>query len=295
MIAELKRIDHTDIIYQENFVFDNGCECPLVEIKSFHALNQYIGYVKHINQNNEKIYFRGQTTLYKKLLPSLYRLCESDKAIERRNSKIGNIIKDTKTRVPMLKDVDNKIVEPLLQHYGIKTRWIDLVDNLWIALTFCLYEYKASKGFSNRYEYVKIRNDNEDFGYILLVCSDSFELSSTSNGLYNGETTNLVDLRMAVPSVFLRPHSQHALLMQKRGATDLRTADLSSKIAAILKIKVSDIKKWLGGGLLTSVENIYPPPIYDQGYSILLDSLERVKIREEEYGSISHIFYSLDS
>lgn len=292
-MKEIKKIDHEDIKFLSNYIFKNGYECPLIEVNSFHALNQIIGYVKYINQSEEKIFFRGQKSLYNQLLPSLYRLCDTDTAINRRNAKIGEIIKEAKENLPILKDFDNKIIEPLLQHYGIRTRWIDLVDNLWIALTFCLYEYKTSSNYGNKYDYVKIRDDDNEYGYLLLVCSDAFITSEISNGLYKGDTTNLVDLRMAAPSIFLRPHSQHALLMQQRGATSLTTADLSNKIAAIIKIQVKNIKKWLGNGQLTSIENIYPPPIYDNGYSLLLDGMERKKIREKEYGGISIISYSI--
>ena len=292
-MKEIKKIDNEDIVFLSNYIFESGYECPLLEVKSFHALNQIIGYAKFINQKEEKILFRGQTSLYKNLLPSLYRSCDTDSAINRRNIKICEIIREAKENLPILKNYDNKIIEPLLQHYGIKTRWIDLVDNLWIALTFCLYEYKTSLNYGNKYEYVKIRDDENEYGYLLLVCSDAFSTTDVSNGLYKGNTTNLVDLRMAAPSVFLRPHSQHALLMQQKGASSLNKADLSNKIAAIIQIQVKNIKKWLGNGKLTSIENIYPPPIYDNGYSLLLDGMERKKIREKEYGSISIISYSI--
>jgi hypothetical protein len=34
--------------------------------------------------------------------------------------------------------------EPLLQHYGLATTWIDLVDNIWVALWFACHKAHIS-------------------------------------------------------------------------------------------------------------------------------------------------------
>lgn len=57
----------------------------------------------------------------------------------------------------------------------------------------------------------------------------------------------------------------------------------------IVKIKTANILRWIGNSDLLAVENLFPSPIYDDGYATLLN---KFKIEDGEigrYGSIQII------
>lgn len=282
---------HPDAKLENMFKFSNGHEVQVVAVDSIHALNQLVGYIKHKNKSCGEVFFRGQGTLHENLLPSLYREGKSNSSVGSRNEKISKYINACSTKMEIIENLDKNVREPLLQHYGIKTRWLDLVDNLWIALWFSIHKYK-SKTSDRTYEYVYPRNDNEGHAYLMLVFSDANVKKPESPGYYRGTTTDLVDLRIATPSVFLRPHAQHAILIKPRQMQTIADVDMSKNVCLIIKIKVSNIKDWLGTGRLVAAENIYPPPFYDNGYSLLLEQAPHEKDDINNFGSITSISFS---
>lgn len=262
--------------------FDDGLSkkynIPVVEAKSFHRLNQIIGYAKHINGKSGNIYFRGQSHLYKSCYPSLLRKVQSIGAFQKGSGKLSKFLGSVKKQVPLTSKVDDVFLEPLMQHYGISTRWIDLVDNIWVAIWFGLHEYKVvrSKQEVNRTnpytrDYVHVSKRVDGDMYILLIHSDA--IATPTAGYYLGKDTKLVDLRIGCPPMFLRPHAQHGLLALARG-DNLKNHDFYKRTAGIVKISVQNALDWLGNGNLLTHANMYPSPVYDYGYRFLLDVLK---------------------
>ncbi|MFM5324398.1 FRG domain-containing protein [Aeromonas veronii] len=282
---------HPDAIHQGSFSFDCGHSCPIIRVESIHALNQVVGYVKFLNKSYGEVYFRGQCELYRKLLPSIYRYGTSNSSVATRNQKISTYINTCASKMPCISNINVNVREPLLQHYGIKTRWLDLVDNLWIALWFSIHKYKTST-HDRTYEYVYARDDDASSAYILMVFSDADIKSPITDGYYVGKTTELVDLRVAAPSIFLRPHAQHAILIKPRINQNIQDVDLAKNVCLAIEMNVGKIKEWLGSGLLISSENIYPPPVFDNGYSILLEKAPHNKADMKNFGSITSMSFS---
>lgn len=185
------------------------------------------------------------------------------------------------------------VIIPLLQHYGVRTHWLDVVDNTWVALWFALHRTKAT--VVDGREYIHIFEHNaSDYGYIVLVDSDAKIEDSYFSGIYRGETTVMVDLRKAVPSYFLRPHAQHALMIRKQSTKCEDCADYTDKIIGIAKISVADGLKWIGQTGLMSVQSLFPPPYYDTGYASLLNEYHNQKDDAnfiKHFGSIQNISY----
>ena len=140
---------------EEYVLTQSGC-IPVYTIKSFHTLTQFIGYGKYLNRSIGNVYLRGQNSLYDgRLSPSLLRselvigenpLTKTpDEAMQRSNAKFKDIncakrilhykhnIKISAQKTKHFQNWEPDKLEPLLQHYGIKTHWIDVVDNTWIA------------------------------------------------------------------------------------------------------------------------------------------------------------------
>lgn len=226
--------------------------------------------------NNQKcnVFLRGQTDLYNgELIPSLYRGRTKLEAITTKYNKRMNKLK---VDIDSFSQYDRFVLEPLLQHYGVKTTYLDLVDNVWVALWFALHQTKSES--INSHEYIYYFNNTNKYSYILLVATDAINVSD-KNGVYEGETTRLVDLRKALPSYFLRPHAQHAYMLKKKGKVE---SDYSDLIIGIAKIPTELGFKWIGTSEFLTVSSLFPAAYFDSGYKVLLK-----KYPEEEQGTIN--------
>ena len=277
---------------EEYVLTQSGC-IPVYTIKSFHTLTQFIGYGKYLNRSIGNVYLRGQNSLYDgRLSPSLLRselvigenpLTKTpDEAMQRSNAKFKDIncakrilhykhnIKISAQKTKHFQNWEPDKLEPLLQHYGIKTHWIDVVDNTWIALWFATHQSKSI--IADNREYIHLfENTESPYAFLLLIGSDALKEDPIHPGLYTGPTTVQVDLRKAVPSYFLRPHAQHAIMLRKNSQDHNTFRDYTDQIIGIAKIAVSDVLQWIGQTGLLSVQSLFPPPYYDTGYTNLLN------------------------
>lgn len=254
---------------------DQKNKVSIFHVKDPHALIQAAGYLKYINGKRnepEQIYFRGNTKLYDKLEPTLYRGCKTQAAQQRRTNAITATIAEIQNELNIFNSFYEESHEPLLQHYGLKTSWVDIVDNIWIALWFGCNKAKQIGSYIH-YERRTPKSNSDEYVYISLVATDCGCVDKTKPGLYYGKQTELIDLRIATPSVFLRPHAQHGLLFRRRGSQNTqRPTDYFSQIRGIVRIDLADALSWLGDGKTLSVHSLFPPMYYDHGYRILMSA-----------------------
>lgn len=242
-------------------------------VKDTHTLIQAAGYLKHVrgNQNSELVFFRGESKIYPTLQPTAFR----GKTTHRAESNAVKLINEAITcfSEPLVATAPYAH-EALLQHYGLKTTWIDLVDNIWVALWFACHKARSAGpcGEYLHFERRIPRTDATGKAYILLVGADAVTPDSARPGLYVGANTELIDLRIAAPSVFVRPHAQHGLLMRMKGNDRQRPLDYSSQVRGVLEIDLSDAFEWLGNSTALCTHSLFPPPAYDNGYSTLLQT-----------------------
>jgi hypothetical protein len=256
------------------------------DVKNAHALTQAAGYLKFIGGAQRKsIFFCGQNQLYAGLVPTLFRGITSQRAQERRIAALNEAIARVASRIRLMKSFGQYAYEPLLQHYGLKTSWIDLVDNVWVALWFACHHARAT-GQLSQYLHFEHRKGADSFAYILLIAADVADTSFASPGLLIGRTTECIDLRVACPSLFLRPHAQHGVLFRMRGAGVRRPVDYGSEICGIIRIPLDDARSWLGEGSTLGAHGLFPPPYYDFGYRFFLNS---GFIGDKTVGSFHHI------
>lgn len=242
----------------------------IFQVPDTHTLIQAAGYLKHVRgtKNSELVYFRGESRLYQSLPPTAFRGITS-------RSAVSNAINRIRTAVAQfgrpLNATGSYAHEALLQHYGLKTTWIDVVDNVWVALWFACHNAR-SVGPCNEYLHFERRSarDPNEKAYVLLIAADAVASDVRSPGLYAGSNTELIDLRIAAPSVFLRPHAQHGLLLRCKGTQVQRPVDYSQQIRGILEINLSDALEWLGNSTALSTHSLFPPPSFDSGYENLL-------------------------
>lgn len=229
--------------------------------------------------------------MYDSLIPSLFRKCKRTSRVTGELMKvIKRVINDKKLsndiKVSIIKKDSSLIkVEGMMQHYGIPTRYLDLVDNHWVALWMGNNKYEQLKA-QNEYSHfvprvisfqdvvcksVTITRDKEEFYQYILLLSIPYALNN-NEGISISNDYILVDLRQALPSVFLRPHAQHGLVVRKKvdKEKDIKDYDLSQAVVGVLKLRIDHVSNWLGDGLMLTQNNLFPPPCYDCGYDLLL-------------------------
>jgi len=162
-------------------------------------------------------------------------------------------------------------IEPLLQHYGIRTRWLDVVDNVWVALWFACFQERSYRRFASHARRSVAREGLGAKAYIAVM--DSGVTSETAIPGYRvGTETRFVDLRYAVPSIYLRPHAQHGVLMAVSSMEPSHDGDLSTQVAGYIEIDLFDAVDWLGDGSLARGANLFPPANEDRGFERLIDA-----------------------
>lgn len=173
-------------------------------------------------------------------------------------------------------------VEPLFQHYGISTTWLDVVDNIWVALWFachrCFSNYKPLITFSKRpcwyRENANIKKKEvffqEKYCYIFLLSVPLYG-ESLHSGHYSTAKAEIIDLRYCVPSFYLRPHTQHGLVMRVKTKKGNASIDFKESVEAVIRIDLSNALEWIGKDLLLTTRNLFPPPHIDTGLSLLLN------------------------
>lgn len=286
-----------DAKFIKQYSFSCGHTAPIFEVSTMHALNQLIGHAKFNNRKYGHVFYRGQCELYETLLPSLIRNNDPKRGPTSIKTATNSIAKQLKKvieddRLPnelQIKNDNDSIkkikIEAILQHYGAPTRFVDLVDNHWIALWMGLYRIEKIKNLLTYYRYiertipyadalpVKLRTieENEVYQYILLVAFPGGQTKAP--GLCETDEHIVVDLRQALPSTFLRPHAQHALVAKvktNRIEVEKNYYDLAQNVVGIIKIRIDKARDWVGKGQLLTQDNLFPPAAFDNGYDILL-------------------------
>ena len=278
--------------YIENYQFSCGNSVPIYEVLTVHGFTQLIGHAKFNNQSYGNIYYRGECKIHDSLKPSLFRTVKKiDPANIRLMSLVQKVINDERMKNELKLsqndfETDKVKVEGMLQHYGVPTRFIDVVDNHWVALWMGLNKADKPKQICQYYHYIerqvplieladgRIAGDDEIFQYVLLLAVP-FSNHRTFTGIQISNNYIEVDLRQALPSIFLRPHAQHGLVIRRKvhdtdASKGVEAYDLAPIVVGIIKIRIDRVKQWIGTGELLTQNNLFPPPAYDYGYDLLL-------------------------
>lgn len=243
---------------------------------SHHAMVQAAGYLKHTRATSHKkaVFFRGQSQLYNKLQPTLFRGVNDPRTAAKKRSHLSDLLSDIDRARLALKAVPTYSREPLLQHYGVHTTWLDVVDNIWVALWFACH---TARGIHRDSEYIHFERRRptpgspDSYAYVLLLESAFFSSHTTSPGLYDDVSSQTIDLRVSAPSQFVRPHSQHGLLVRRMSNKGLPMCDHSPLLVGIIRVDLEAALEWLGAALTLSIHALFPPAFYDYGYRELLE------------------------
>lgn len=160
-------------------------------------------------------------------------------------------------------------VEPILQHYGLATRWLDVVDNIWVALWFACHRYVGDGRFAH-HERRSTAQEPNGMAYVSILATGTLEATPTA-GCWEGPACRLIDLRQAAPSIYLRPHAQHGLLVSPPNPLLPGRADLGPLHRLTIQVPLGDALDWLGDGTMLRPFTLFPPATIDHGYRRLLE------------------------
>lgn len=143
----------------------------------------------------------------------------------------------------------------------------------------------------------KLAFAEDQYLYLLLFVADTLTEHETTqhSGIYSNSRMTVVDLRRALPSVFLRPGAQHGWTVKMNSnKKNMSRGDYSfaKDVVAILRIPLSLADELIGGALL-SQENLFPPADYDQGYRILLQRQEQAAQKSENLTDLDLAFKAM--
>lgn len=244
----------------------------VVFVKTPQALVQAVGYAKY-KLKNRLVFYRGQTKHYSSIEPTLYRtknhrkehVIVTDLKKSERSRKLDLVISFLEKNNFFLEGTPSNLHEAVLQHYGFKTRYLDFVDNIWVALWFASTAFMEST-FDKKNQ--RICKSIEEYSYIYVVSPGV--IKSTDNGIiYTEEGYEVIDLRTTAQSMYLRPHAQHGVVIKRIADKKFKNSDMFDATKLIIKISNSDAIKWLGNGELVAPGNLFPSPFYDHGYAAL--------------------------
>jgi hypothetical protein len=191
---------------------------------------------------------RGQADNYSGMVPGLFRppcngidsnvLLNAEARFEAEIRKMG----PDRMRRPHL--------AALLQHYGYRTSWLDVVDNLWVAVWFATHSIGPG---DQRERTASARTHGSGWLYFIACAAGSSEFTA-------------IDLRSAHHDLSLRPHTQHGWSV--RGASHM-ASDINDCVIACVEFPIDD--RWMLDGHLGSSEFLFPPVNLDNTLRRLLD------------------------
>jgi hypothetical protein len=202
----------------------------------------------------------------------------------KRRAALEDFLDKLESEKKALRAVDAGCREALLQHYGIRTTWLDVVDNLWVALWFACHHAKALARGSEEYLHFEKRiptqraTPDADYAYVLLLESAFFTPVDGHPGHYRDDRSETIDLRVAAPSQFVRPHAQHGILVRKLSKAGLPVGDCSALHVGTIRVELAAALDWLGSAATLTCHSLFPPAYYDYGYRELLEFVRPTRV-----------------
>jgi len=234
-----------------------------LRVETPQALIQAVGYLKYARRQEGIVLFRGQNRLYDSMRPALYRGLKREQARQAREKELQQYVEQVRAKGAFLENTPEYAHEAILQHYGIWTRWLDLVDNAWSALWFACHDAFVT---GHRNQYLHYEPSRAPSAYILVLQAGPEALDPARPGFMTTAKAELLDLRRAAPSNYLRPHAQHAYLARSTGAD----MEMASWVIGIIEVHMHQAREWIIRGPLSDTRFFFPSPYYDGGYEKLL-------------------------
>ena len=194
-----------------------------------------IRYAYHTNAPDTRIFYRGQRKEWE-IKASLYRNCDNRNDLEQVDLWLKDALESIMPVFDPIGTDDER--EALAQHYGLKTRFLDVVDSVQSALWFA-------------YDHIEKDDPHYDdsVGYVQAIA------------IPNADVT-VIDLRNK-PSEWLRPHVQQGFAI-RRNIPNAELGSFSRYLVATFIIPRENLRLWSNYDSLPH-EYFYPSEAVDTG------------------------------
>lgn len=213
------------------------------------VLARFYSFVKSRCYDNE-VFMRGQAGDHAGLRPSLFRGCDVQMA-SKRAAAYGDFLNRLEAVLgPHRFRRDN--IGALLQHYGFRTPWIDLVDNMFVATWFACHRFDA--------ETKMYAPSREPYGWLTFVVVGS-----------GFGAIPWIDLRKNHSSMSTRLQAQHGLsAASQHDGNAIVGYDYADQVAA--RIKFPNSAEFSLAGRFFQSSFLFPNIRLDETYKIVLKS-----------------------
>lgn len=221
---------------------------PRFYIFDYRGISVVTGIVRYYyKKDSNHIFYRGQDKDWE-IKPSFYRKINNKSELNKAN------VWYEKTLSLLEENFDPKGTyeerQALAQHYGMHTKYLDVVDNIQSSLWFA-------------YDNVSLANDCYDssVGYIEIICIDEKKF-------------NIIDLRNK-PSKWMRPHVQQAYCI-KSNNPDTKLGSLQDNLVLTMIIPKELLRIW------SNYDNMpryymYPEESHDDGLAFWRRAVEKLE------------------
>ncbi len=247
-------------------------EWPYLYIETPILLARYVAHVKKKNKDKGCgwVYLRGQVENFESMRPSLFRGDNS-------NVKVGTLLKAQKELANKIKiNFDDyarfkvKDLPALLQHYGIRTSWLDVLDNLFVAIWFG--SHKIEKITRESGEFIigdliqenqeTLNGRNEKYGWIYLI--SQYDMKAEKR-------LKIKDLRSEFHDLSIRPHTQHGYSVTFSNEKTFKNGNTDLKDFVISTVKFPSNQNWKLFYTGFSYEYMFPSTFHDNTLQYLKD------------------------
>jgi hypothetical protein len=232
---------------------NQSAERNVLNINDYRGLMMTIGSLKyHLHKMDTDFLLRGQTKNYP-IVPSLFRACQTHLQLQANQAWIAKVIPAIKSTFDPVGTDDER--EALLQHYGLKTRWIDVVDHVQTALWFAFTDEKRNFDGS----------DIEDStGYLYLI---AYPCTSAKYAIVK-------DLRLK-PADWLRPHLQQGFSIRLADPLSYERSFEHLRLATIV-IQRDLLRTW-SNSVFIRKDYLFPGEAFDKAVYYFNKSMAGLK------------------
>lgn len=207
-----------------------------------------------------QVFMRGQTNDFSGMIPSLFRNIQDQEEFLKLYSAYKALGQQIK-KISKAKRFEGEVGSAILQHYGVKTPWLDLVDNIFVALWFACWErFEYKGGFKFR------QRSSSEFGWVYFLKFDYGE--PDREDVIVGKSTRYCDLRSSTESLVLRAHTQHGVFGTLNNL-EYSNYDLNKYIVATVKFPVEGFITMLDRHGVITPRYMFPSDYYDNTYKVL--------------------------
>ena len=234
-------------------------------------------FVAFCSKKERKVFLRGCTNNYERSVPSLFRIDSCKECDEPARGERWSNYQDllAKLRSNLKGDRwESERLGAILQHYGIRTPWLDVVHDLRTAIWFANHEFKK------RGSCLVTVESKQEYGWISVY-------SKNQKGHQNGPI--VADLWSEQSSRHLRPHVQQgmSLAMQTDDAEDPEP-EQDFKKHQVAQVRFPNSKVWRLRGYMFSTRFLFPAPELDDSLKQLRKPYVQKLFDRYGFGAVTH-------